>query len=279
VNKPRIIIACHDAGGANQLLYWCLSYQTKCAFKFFLKGPAVNIFQQHFSPSLFINSIETCDAVITGSGWQTSFEREVIQICHLQQQYVITYLDHWANYLVRFELGKGQHIFPDEIWQADKYAFNIARSVFSSEQIKFRLIRNRYWQWVKKHLPENNPPSCILLILEPIRNKKIDIPKLYESTCSALIERFPPNTNLIIRQHPSGDDPCTQQIQIKLNNHFTLRTSHKNLWHDISLSQHIVGFQSSVLPLAIFLNRQAYSFYPNAESSSCLPQDGIKYWF
>ncbi len=72
-------LICHDAGGAEILSSW--ARQTKNTCFLVADGPALGIFQRKCPDikKLSLNeAIQSCDWVLCGTGWQTSFERNGI---------------------------------------------------------------------------------------------------------------------------------------------------------------------------------------------------------
>ena len=70
--------------------------------------------------------IKRSELVITGSSWPSRFEVAAIKNAIKNQVKVVTFLDHWIHYQLRF-LFNGKLILPNEIWVGDKVAFKIAK--------------------------------------------------------------------------------------------------------------------------------------------------------
>ena len=58
-------------------------------------------------------------------------------------------MDHWVNYLERFELN-GNTILPDEIWVGDKDAERIANKTFNKTPVIF--YPNPYFEDLKDEI-------------------------------------------------------------------------------------------------------------------------------
>ena len=137
-----IAVISHDAGGAELLSSWlCQNEQPYCLV---LSGPATSIFQRKLNNNEIISlerAIEICDWVLCGTSWKSSLEKEAVIRAKAAQKKVISFLDHWDNYLGRFELN-GAITYPDEIWVGDLDAEKIAKQIFP--ELKISLILNPY---------------------------------------------------------------------------------------------------------------------------------------
>ena len=60
-------------------------------------------------------SLIKSDWILTGTGWESNFERRAIIRARSLGIKSVSFLDHWVNYLERFK-EKDEIILPDEIW-------------------------------------------------------------------------------------------------------------------------------------------------------------------
>ena len=97
-----ITVVSHDAGGAKILSEFIMS---KKNINFCLGGPAVNIFKTKFK-NIKLTKIKKCldntKLMITGSSWPSKFELNAIKLAKIKQIKVVTFLDHWIHYKMRF---------------------------------------------------------------------------------------------------------------------------------------------------------------------------------
>ena len=114
MNTAKVLIVSHDAGGAYLLSKWCRDWDSRLDFSYYLAGPAVDIFSEAIEGINILDNVDWAEVthVITTTGWQTEFEKQAINIANNKNIYVVSYLDHWANYLERF-IYHGKSIFPD----------------------------------------------------------------------------------------------------------------------------------------------------------------------
>ena len=140
------LIVSHDAGGAFLLSKWCRDWENKCEFVYYLNGPAIDIFKNIIPDICNLENIDWKEVsrVITSTGWQTTFEVDAVKVAKNKGIYVVSYLDHWANYTSRFLIDGNLHL-PNEIWVADNEAKLIAEKEFYNKPIEYRFIRNRHF--------------------------------------------------------------------------------------------------------------------------------------
>ncbi len=278
MNSAKILIVSHDAGGAYLLSKWCGDWLKYHSFRYHLLGPAIKIFKEHIPHLDNYKKIPwgDIDCVITTSGWQTSFERDAVRQAKLRGLYVITYLDHWANYKIRFK-DENDYQYPNELWLADREAMNIAVKTFALEQIFCRYMRNRHFYQIKNDVEGGNrTKEAILVCLEPIRNG-YSWEKAYKNLKYYLLDNYPKDHKLLIRDHPSKSNTHLSELYLSIKDYFHVEISENELSTDIAYSKSIFSYQSSVLAYACYLNIPAYSFFPKQEMEPILPHKEIIY--
>ncbi len=280
MSLQTVLIVSHDAGGANLLAHWCKKWQTRVKFIYKVAGPAVKIFNS-------LNLAKTCleqfpapasvDAVVTSTGWQSNIEYEAIQWARQHDIQSASYLDHWVNYQDRFIRG-GNIIYPDEIWAGDQDALNLAKELFSSKNIKFRFMRNQYFCELKQQVePQSSKANSILICLEPIRNG-ISYSAVYPGLVQYLFNSKYQINKVVIRDHPSGTDTGLALLKDLLMPQFDVTISQQALEQDLACASAVVGYQSSVLAYACYLNITAISYYPVDKLEPILPHKDIEYF-
>lgn len=278
MNLINTVIVSHDAGGAFLLAKWCRQWDSRASFKYYLKGPAVDVFNE-VMPSIEIVEfldLDNVECVITSTGWQTDFELNAIKKAKRMGVFVVSYLDHWANYPSRF-IGDNSRCLPDELWLADTEAMKIAHEVFSNDSINFRYIRNRHLSELKRDVKSHTLSSGTLLIcLEPIRNG-YSYQYAYEALNLYLVKNYTKGKTIIIRDHPSGLESQSRTLIKYLNVNFKVVSSNDSLSFDIARAEAIFGYQSSVLAYACEMGIPALSYYPVALFEPILPHKSICY--
>ncbi len=278
--KPTVLVVSHDAGGANQLLYWCLAMRNRLDFLCHLKGPALKIFRESPMADRIVEQWVDTDFVLTGTGWQTDFERQAIAEAKVKGKPVASYLDYWANYRERFLEPNGELILPDEIWVPDTVAREVAYRELGGSLRKVRVVLNQYWRQLKKNIktyPEPTSP-CLLIALEPIRISGISESILYQHLAEALPSHFPYTCKIVVRPHPSGEGKGAVRLVECLSLIYkSVTVSNGSLASDMAAATDVMGFQSSTLPLALDCKKRAWSYFPLKEYPLFLPHEGISY--
>ena len=279
--KPSILLCSHDAGGANLLLAWALAHPEN-SYEALLSGPAINIYEtsklnytQHESIKRLPNSI---DKFISSTGWQTDWEKTLIEFCIGNEKDVTVYLDHWVNYRARF-INKGKTLVPNCIWVVDEEALNIVKKEMP-EVIKIEVVGNYYEENIINNILGNQSvpvdSSSILLCLEPIRDKEVKPMFLWENLLRFLNTEFK-NCQFVIRPHPSGEPDGTEYLQNGLANSSIVKISQNTLEVDLSCCHTVIGYQSSIFSIAHKLNKNVMSYFPANRMLPLLPHDYINY--
>lgn len=286
-----IAVISHDAGGAEILSSWlCQNEQPYCLV---LSGPATSIFQRKLHNNEIISlerAIEMCDWVLCGTSWQSSLEKEAVIRAKAAQKKVITFLDHWVNYLGRFKLN-GVITYPDEIWVGDLDAEKIAKQIFP--ELKISLILNPYLNEIIREIelieeiPHNSNICSVLYVCEPIsefsRLVYGDENYLGYSENQAL-EFFFNNVNMLgcelskltIRPHPS-ENKSKYNWTKKLSPVETVISSTKSLAEQISEADIVIGCESMAMVVALWAKKRVISSIPIGGKTCQLPQDEIEH--
>lgn len=158
----QIQVCSYDAGGGNVLanLVDGLGLDTS----FIVAGPSVEIYAGLFHQFSVQNKKTldlTTDLLISSTGWQSSFEFEKIGEAVSRGIPVVAVLDHWTNYIERFE-RLGKKISPTFFLALDDYAekkilhdfinpkvlkaknFYIARILAEIENLRSSITNNSY---------------------------------------------------------------------------------------------------------------------------------------
>lgn len=292
----KILITSHDAGGAEIISSW-VKYNPQNEYKYILEGPALNIFLRkipniinHDRNTLKMNILES-DLVLTGTSWNSTLENEAIH-CSLENKIkVVSYIEHWVNYLERFQFN-GTTELPNEIWVGDTEALKIANTIFPNDKVKF--IPNCYFLDMKNEITNYSKSNIsnklrILYLCEPIAKAALwrygnpyhfgfteDEAIQYFFTCldnsitSDVIEQ------ITIRPHPSEEKNKYELVLKKYNNYPTQLSYNNTLAEDCGIADLIVGCTSNALVACLQANKKVFSCIPVPNPIYKLPFDGIK---
>ena len=200
--KKKILIVSNDAGGAEIISHYIKNFKLKC--RYFLKGPAIKIFQKKipYLKSIKNIKIKDYDLVITGTSLNNNLEYNIIKLSKENKIKVISFLDHWVNYISRFK-RRNKICLPDEIIVGDKDAKIIALKVFKKTKITF--CKNYYLESFRENKNLRKKSQNILYVssnIDSIKKKKITDKKILAKIIDKLIKNeFGKIQNLIIRKH------------------------------------------------------------------------------
>lgn len=285
----HVAIISHDAGGAEILSSWLnrVDFQASIA----VEGPAVEIFRRKCPGVKFVsaeNAITESNWVLSGTGWQSSFELDAIALAKSMQKKSVAFLDHWVNYRERFCRNE-KIALPDEIWVADSEAEKIALELFS---IPVVLNENPYVLDLLEELKsiraiERRVPGLrILYVCEPIADHafnqfgdlrhwgytEIDALKFFLVNLTAFKA---PIHSITIRPHPSETSSKYQwvrdetSVQVKFG-------GKKSLIEEISYADIVVGCESMALVIALHAEKRVVSSIPFGGRKCQLPHVGIE---
>jgi hypothetical protein len=286
-----IAIVSHDAGGAEILSSWLRhNPQPYCLV---LDGPAVEIFKRKFG-QVFIHSLDSaidiCDWVLCGTSWASNLEKEAIVLAKLAQKKTVTFLDHWVNYLDRFQIGD-RTIFPDEIWVGDQVAQKLAQKIFHN--IRVRLVPNPYFSDLEIELQaikvakKNENSNSVLYVCEPIREhafRAYGDSRYWGYTEEDALEYFLENIKVIgndinsikVRPHPSEEK--NKYHWAKTKSSLVIEThSPKTLIQQIAEADIVVGCGSMALAVALLAKKRVISSIPPGGQPCKLPQTEIEH--
>ena len=123
----RIGVVAHDAGGAEVVSSFL--WKTKIKFKALLGGPAVKIFKAKVGGVRvlsFDDLMNDIDILITGTSYPENLDWEAIKIAKKKNIEVITFLDSYINFRIRF-IRQNQLLIPNKVFASDDHSFNIAK--------------------------------------------------------------------------------------------------------------------------------------------------------
>ena len=264
--RKKIGFVCNDAGAANIICSWI---QTKDInkYNFYLKGPAIQIFK-HLNIKNQRNMkkvILSSDVIVAGTGWMSDVEFNAIKIANLNKIYSIAVIDHWVNYKERFIRNRKLY-YPNEFWVTDRYAYNIAKKYFPSNNIFLK--KNNYLNiQLDKIKKSKSDKKTILYILEPIRkqwikNKKSEFQSLNFFLSKLEKISLPKEFIIKLRLHPSEKKTkYNNWIKKQKINNIEL-DKNIDLHQSIGESYCVVGLNSFALVIALKSYTKVYCSLP-----------------
>ena len=286
-----VLLAANDVGGAQAVSLW--ARENSVEFFVIGTGPAIDVFHKNLGVCNDLNiseAIDRVDFVLTGTGWQTDFEKSVIALAKEKKRYVVSFLDNWDHFEYRF-LVNGVNVFPDEIWVADEYAYAIARNAFPDQKITlkydpylgsfdFELLKKK-----SKRAKSRNHALTILFLTENLqsyalarfKDKKyfgydeLDaIQYLLENTSKLGIDNF----KLAIRLHPTEAPEKYESLVIQNENIFWANPK-RDLIDELIECDLVAGCQTMALIVALEMGKRVISCVPSFGVPCVLPHEGI----
>ncbi len=285
-----LVIVSHDAGGAELLSSYAKTLDIP--YRLVLAGPALSIFRKKLG-SISSSPLEpafldaTC--VLTGSSWSSNLEKNAIVEARKRGIHVITYLDYWANYRQRFELG-GSLVLPDELWVGDDEAMRIATDTFPGLPVK--MVENSYFAEMRRTLSELQPlenpdrsGKTVLYLCEPVREHakmQMGDENSWGYTEESALEYFLENIRLlgndldhvVIRPHPSENPDKYNWVSRATELDVSISITN-SLPADLMSASVIAGCQSTALVVALNAGKKVVSCIPPGGKKSSLPHEGI----
>lgn len=286
-----VTIVCHDAGGAELICAWAINQNEP--YNLVLEGPAIKIFERNLG-KIKLTSLEDAiiksNWVLCGTSWQSNLEREAIKIAKNKNKLVISFLDHWVNYLERFTFNS-EVVLPNEIWVGDSFAEKIAKKVFPD--CKIELKENYYFNELKAKFDQVNRLSkykeknIFLYICEPIQEHALfqhGNENYWGYTEFEALKFFLDNTNIFleiideiwIRPHPS-ENPEKYNWVIGYNDLNIRITGNISLFEEIAQASVIIGCESMAMVVGLLAEKRVVTSIPSNGRPCSLPFSEIEY--
>tara|TARA_B100001989_G_scaffold247406_1_gene219560 strand:- start:1393 stop:2346 length:954 start_codon:yes stop_codon:yes gene_type:complete len=294
--SEKITICAYDAGSANHLLN---TYKENISnTKLCLGGPALKIFENHFSDIKIYNlkdSLKDSKYLISGTGWGSSLEHKSRKIASKNGIFNIAVIDHWVNYLERFK-RVDEIILPNEIWVTDHEAAKIACKIFSD--IPIIQIPNLWLDEIKSRFESirrnsnvgfnNNLPSTLLYFTEPIRTKWGDVEAgefqslryFFESLEKLSKKRFINEQEkikeIIIKIHPSEEYSKYDKFLEKLKINFPVKIiDNGDIAKSLAYSEAVFGCETQALVVSLSCGLPTFCTIPPFGPQCRLPHNEI----
>jgi len=271
-----VCVVSHDAGGAEILASYVAQNALEC--RFVLAGPALKVFQRRLgavSAEPLAKAIAASAWCLLGTGWQSDLEWQALGEAKRLGKRAVSFLDHWVNYLERFERG-GVRRLPDEIWVGDEDAQVLAQRHFAGTPVK--LVPNPYFADVAReiarheaHRPAARPGKARVLFvcenLSGIGQQRFGDERHYGYTEFDALEYFfsrAPELGIEgvrIRPHPS--DPSGKYDAL-IAEHAPLAQlgGDRPLLEEIAAADMVAGCESMALVSALLARRRVLCCVP-----------------
>lgn len=286
-----IAIICHDAGGAEILSSWVsVTNKPVCVA---VDGPAKVIFARKCPEYKIITvdeAIAKAEWVLTGSGWETTFERDALVKANDKNKKTVVFLDHWVNYSSRHTLNE-RIVLPDEFWVGDSEAFRIAKDCFPESDVK--LVTNPYFEELKKEfnnfikVSEKKFGLTVLYVTEPIVDhaaklgsdaadwnySEHDALSFFINNIDAL---GAPVEKIVIRPHPAESKDKYNWAINSLKN-ISIDEREKSLVDAINNVDVVVGCETMAMVVGLLAEKRIVSSIPPNGKNCSLPFNKIEY--
>lgn len=286
-----VAVIAHDAGGAEILSSWARRSGETCVLV--AEGPAKAIFARkcpELVPVSLEEAVAAADWLLCGSGWQVSLEREAIRAGRLAGKKTVTFLDHWVNYLPRFQDGE-ELILPDEIWVGDADAFRIALETFPGRRVLLK--ENPYFLDLKDEIAsvkaQTTPKGTgtILYVCEPIADHALlqhgdaryfgytehDALAFFLEYISLLDDG---GRTIVVRPHPA-EKSDKYAAAIERSGLAILSGGDETLLRETLAADIVVGCESMAMVVGLLAGKRVVSSIPPGGRQCQLPHGGIEH--
>lgn len=298
ITADQIVVVAEDPGGANLVASYVLKNQLIDRCRFVLTGPAVSLFREILGP-VRVESIELLESVPVEDSLllcATSLNHQsVVSAIHRARQLgvrSVAYLDHWANYAIRFGApDEWMRNLPDEVWLTDEYAVAQARSEgFPKERL--RTMGDPYLRQVteaikSRRTEDRTGPVRVLYLSEVLEEAPIpggpsiaeyryDGASILRDIAEAVVALNGEHIELKVRQHPAEAPDKYDRVIGKLDPKLSISKSDGlSLADDIAASDIVVGAQTTALVVALESGVRTISYIPAGGIPCQLPHHDL----
>jgi hypothetical protein len=292
MSAVSLLVACHDAGGAEIVSSWLRRRPDAHSVPCLLEGPARPIFARTLAPALrtieALPPLAGLDLVLCGSSAHAPLERRVVRAARAAGVRSAVWLDHWVNYAERFVLD-GELVLPDEVWVADEHAQRLAFETLPGARI--RLCGNPYLEDVaaEVHARERERPAGgerILYVTQPtsVAAQTATGDPLgwgYEERGALrgyleYLAEAPPAA-VRIRLHPAESEEKYAGVLAAFADRLALELSHsESLVEDCAWADTVAGCDTMAMVVALAAGRRVVSVIPPGGQPLSLPFEEIE---
>lgn len=291
--KPTIVVAAHDAGGAEIIAAYVNKYIPAEDRVVYAAGPAekvftrteinfssINIFDKD-SVRKILTEYESLDYILSGTGWMTDLEQNFISIGKELDIKTVAYLEHWSNYRERFGFPEEgwENQVSDEIWVGDIHAEKLAQTFFPKANIVYK--ENEYLHNVKTEYSKiplhDTADNTIVFICEPLNSECCDERDIVGSFLSEL-GQSDEKKNVVIALHPSEDVHKYDETIATHKGLLEVRVAPPggSVIELMTLAHIVVGMRSMALVIALNCHKKVISYLPYKGVVCMLPHTEIQ---
>lgn len=267
----KSLIAAHDAGGA-EVLVAMIQANAIGLYDVYAEGPAKVIFSRNNISCLAYvpDDLTVYSRLICGTSMGTDIENTLTERCNRLGVFTIAVLDHWIHYQDRF-LNTGTQVLPRELWVCDGAAKRLAEDLFSNTLVQLK--PSWYGDKIKK-LVKPSENNYWLLACENRVFKPGGLVQAFRQAKLWLEGQM--LDQLIVRPHPTTTAPeLISAIAILKDVTCPVVISEVDLVSDLSAVVGVIGFQTTLLALALSCGKRAVSLV-SGDEKLLIPLAGIE---
>ena len=230
--------------------------------------------------------VSECEEVICSTSWDSDLELNAIKKFSEAGKKSIAYIDHWVNYLERFQRSDFV-IYPTEIWVTDDYSYQKAITLFKLLDVKN--VGNPYLDYmvakVMNKVPQKKRSMNILYVSEPIREHALrqhGNERFWGYTEEEALLFFLDNLGCLtdtmfeitLRLHPSESKEKYADLLLCRSEKIVISEG-TTLYNDISNSDIVVGCETMAMVVALMSDRKVICSIPLVDKECSLPHLGI----
>ena len=273
MTKHKLYISYGDAGGAYQLISYCIKLQKK--YKIFIPKdslekiiPFKDLDYEVTNNNLFLGKNDIF--ISSTSNPKINYEFTFWEKLHKSNNEYEVILDNWCNYRDRF-CRNNKKLYPSKILVTDKYAYDKCSNLFK-EYCDIELIPNPLLDYLVYRIKREKIMQIygsVLLVIPPINSiKNSDLEKISHWFYKENI-----NSKIKVRCHPldiNRKDKLKKFIQSINNEYNSFEISRGSMWKDLGESNYVIGFDSYLIYLAFLLNKETKFISSESKSSIAL---------
>ena len=268
-----------DAGATNLLAHYLKNERIQ--FDCYAIGASKKILKKIF-PKIKIKckidkNLLKNKILITTTSIKNSFELTAKLYCKKHNIKIISVLDHWINYKLRFKV-KNKIYLPDEIWVFDKYAKKLSMNIFPKSKIIQK--KNYYFEYISNKINKNKNKNKILYICEANQKLK-NIFYTEKKNLIKIINKFKydfkKDTKLLIKLHPNSKDIFVYKKimkNLKFKNFNIIRN--KGIEDVLSNAKKVIGVRTYGLYLASQNSIKTYTLLKKQNFKKYIPYPNVK---
>ncbi|MFA4941305.1 MAG: hypothetical protein WC582_01745 [Patescibacteria group bacterium] len=284
--KKKVLVVSTSGGSAEILTAYIKKNVSQFNFICLVNEPARTVFTRKGLKKIIYSDVKKIkslldkkkiEMVLTGTSRNDPLDLEYINYAKEKKIKSVVFLEHWVNYRERFGYPQKnwREKLPNEIWVGDKYAFKMAKKLFSGLTVK--LVPNPYFTEVKEEykIAKKNykKEDNILIIGQPFAEGEEY--KVFNDFLNFFASKgF--KDKIILRLHPSEDRNKYNSIISSCSNRLSIKISrNKNLVKDLIQSSCVLGINSMALYVSALCGKKVVSLVLKNKDHFRLPFNNI----